>query len=271
MKYILVATDFSPAADNAVNYAADMAMAIHGKLVLFHVFQVPVVYSEVPVAPNPDLMLKDAETALELIKNKIMLKFEGRVEVETAIRMGGFFEELESVCNFFEPYVVILGSQGTSATDRFMFGGHTVYAMQHIQWPLITVPPKAKFLFIHNIGLACDFNNVIDTIPVDELKILVDDFKATLHILNTGKSNDFSPEMVFESGLLQEMLISMKPEYHFITHENVDDGIIEFTDKHNIDLLIVLPKRHSLLERLVRRSHTRQLVLHSHVPVMSLH
>ncbi len=271
MKYILVATDFSPAAENALNYAADMAMAVHAKIAIFHVYQLPVVYTELPVAPEVALVMKDAEASLNTLREKVLFRFEARVEVEIALRSGGFFEELESVCNFFEPYVVVMGSQGSTAADRFLFGGHTVYAMQHLQWPLITVPPKAKFLFIHNIGLACDFNNVVESIPIDELKILVDDFKASLHILNIGKSTEFSPNLVFESALLQEMLLSMKPEYHFITNDNVDEGIIQFAEDHKIDLLIVLPKRHSLLARLVRRSHTKQIVLHSHVPVLSLH
>ena len=55
MKYILVATDFSPAAENALNYAADMALAVHGKLVIFHVYQLPVVYTELPVSPEAAL------------------------------------------------------------------------------------------------------------------------------------------------------------------------------------------------------------------------
>jgi len=33
----------------------------------------------------------------------------------------------------------------------------------------------------------------------------------------------------------------------------------------------VLPKRHGLLDKLIHKSHTKQLVLHSHVPVMAFH
>jgi nucleotide-binding universal stress UspA family protein len=67
------------------------------------------------------------------------------------------------------------------------------------------------------------------------------------------------------------MLQGINPQYHFITNENTDEGIIEFAEKNNIDLLVVLPKRHDLLTKLLNRSHTKQLVLHSHVPVMALH
>ena len=164
-----------------------------------------------------------------------------------------------------------MGSQGTTAAERLLFGSHTVYAMKHLVWPLITVPPQAKFSAVKKIGLACDFNKVVETTPVDEIKTLVNDFHAELHVLNTGKKEVFNPELVFESGLLQEMLAALKPEYHFITNENTDEGIMDFAEKNNIDLLVVLPKRHGLLEKLFLKSHSKQLVLHSHVPVMALH
>ena len=67
------------------------------------------------------------------------------------------------------------------------------------------------------------------------------------------------------------MLVSLKPNYHFITDKDTDEGIIDFAEKNHIDLLIVLPKRHGLLDKLIYKSHTKQLVMHSHVPVMALH
>jgi len=46
---------------------------------------------------------------------------------------------------------------------------------------------------------------------------------------------------------------------------------MDFEEKNKIDLLIVLPRRHNLLGSIFHKSHTKQLVLHSHVPVMALH
>src|SRR5664279_2466838 len=107
--------------------------------------------------------------------------------------------------------------------------------MKHLAWPLITVPPEASFSSIKKIGLACDFDNVIDTTPLEEIKMLLYDFKAELNVLNTGKEKVFDPNLVFESGLLQEMLVDLKPNYHFITCENIDEGIMDFAEKNNID------------------------------------
>jgi nucleotide-binding universal stress UspA family protein len=284
MKTIIVTTDFSSTALNAAEYATNMALGIHANLVLLHVFQTPVLYSRVPlsvtgesimqVATNEEHIKLDAEKNLEEIKNQLTKKTGGKIDIESEMRFGVFYDELKSVCKRVQPYAVIMGSQGTTATERLFFGGHTVFAMKHLKWPIITVPPDAKYASVQKVVLACDFDEVIDVIglaPIDEIKKLVHDMNAELHVLNIGKKEIFNPNLVFESGLLKEKLAEVNPAFHFISTENTDEGIIEFTEKNHINLLIILPKRHDLLDKLIHKSHTKQLVLHSHVPVMALH
>lgn len=271
MKTILVATDFSSAALNASNYAAAMASTIQADILLLHVYNLPVNYNEIPVAMNVEVLQQDAENKMNRLKEQLIQKADGKINVTTEIKMGLFFPELKTVCEKIKPYAVITGSQGTTAAERLLLGSHAVQAMKHLEWPLITVPPGFIFSSIKKIGFACDFEKVVDTVPVDEIKKLVNDFNASLHILNTGKRKEFKPELVFESGLVQEMLGNLKPEYHFITSDNTDEAILDFAEKNKIDLLVVLPKRHGLLDKLVHKSHTKRFVLHSHVPVMALH
>lgn len=271
MKTILVATDFSPAALNAVNYAADMALAINADLLLLHVYQIPVAYLEVPVVLNEEEMRAGAEKQLTKLKEELSAQSGFKINIDIEVKTGVFFQELKALCEKTDPYVVVMGSQGTTAAERLFFGGHTVHAMKHLTWPLITVPQDVKFNKIKKIGLACDFDKVVDTTPVEEIKLLVKDFNAELHVLNTGKQKVFNPNIVFESGLMQEMLAELKPSYHFTTNSNIDEGIMDFSERNHLDLLLVLPKRHGLIDNLVHKSHTKELVLHSHVPVMALH
>lgn len=271
MKTILVATDFSHSARNAAKYAADMAVAVNAKVLLLHVYQIPVTYLEVPVLVNEEAIRNEAEANIKKLKEELVGKTAGKITVETEVRMGTFFHELKETCKEVDPYAVILGSQGTTAAEHFFFGTHAVYTTKNLRWPVITVPQTARFAAIKKIGLACDFSKVVDTTPVDEIKKLVTDFNAELHVLNTGKKTEFAPDVIFESGLLQEMIGKLNPNYHFITDERTDESIMEFAEKNHIDLLVVLPKRHSLVDKMINKSHTKQLVLHSHVPVLSLH
>lgn len=271
MKTILATTDFSPVANNAVYYAADMARAIHANLLLLNTCQMPVSYNEMGVMMNVEDVLEIAEKDMEQFVTQLTRENWGDLKIETEVRLGVFFHELKEVCEKVEPYAVVMGSQGTTEAERFFFGSHTVHAAKNLMWPLITVPAGVKFGQVKKIGLACDFKNVLGTIPVEEIKTLVKDFNAELHVLNTGTEKAFDPDLVFQSGLLQEMMEGLDPAYHFITNADTGLGILEFTEQNHIDLLIVFPKRHDLLDKLVHKSHSRQLVLHSHVPVMALH
>jgi nucleotide-binding universal stress UspA family protein len=271
MKTIIVATDFSAAASNAANYAADLALAIKADLLLLHTWQVPVIFSEVPVTTDINKWLKEAEANMSNLKIALFKRTNGNVKIAAEIIEGDFFRELKNLCESIRPYAVVMGSQGTTNTERFLLGNHIVHATKNLAWPLIAVPPGATFYTIKKVALACDCDNVTDTVPVDEIRKMINEFHCELHVLNTGKKEVYNSDTVFESGMLKEMLKGLHPIFHFITHENTDQGILDFADQNNIDLLMVLPKRHSLIDKIIHRSHTKQWVLHSHVPVMALH
>lgn len=271
MKTILVATDFSPAALHAAGYAADMALAIDAALYLLHVYQVPLSYGDAPAIISLADVEQLAEMDMKEFKDVLAGNKAGKPIIKTELRLGSFYKELETVCETIKPYAVVMGCQGTTAAERLFFGSHTVHAIRHLEWPLIAVPAGAVYSSIKKIGLACDFDEVADTVPADEIKMLVKDLHAELHVLNTGNEKVYNPDIVFESGILQKMLKDLNPGYHFIANEDTDAGILEFTEVNRIDLLIVLPKRHGLIDRLLHKSHSKHLVLYSHIPVMALH
>lgn len=271
MKTIIAATDFSGAATNAAMYATDMAVSLQANLLLVHVWKLPINYDGMVTPVLGDDLMEDAKKSMKALEKQLAHKSKRKINIDSKIAVGDFFTEFEKICNAVKPHVVVMGSQGTTAAERAVFGGHTVHAMKELDWPLITVPAGASFSAIKKIGLACDLKKVQEVVPADELKALVKEFGASLHILNTGKKETFDPGIVFQSGVLQDILGDLQPNYHFIEHENVDEGIMDFAEKNKIDLLVVLPRHHNLLDKLIHKSHTKRLVLHSHVPVMALH
>jgi len=165
-----------------------------------------------------------------------------------------------------------MGVEDASAFDRFLFGSKTISAIKQLVWPVIAVPPDAKFTSLLKIGLACDFRNIVETIPVKEIKRLVNNFNAELHVLHISPhSGSFSKVTNEESKWLQEILGELHPKYHFIIDTDIEKGIAEFAEKNNLDLLITIPKKHNLISKIFQHSHSKQLVLHSHVPVMAIH
>jgi nucleotide-binding universal stress UspA family protein len=271
MKTIIIPTDFSAAAMNAATYGIKMAEAVKADVMLFNVFEVLANYGEIVIDLNVDTLKKDAVNEMETLKANLIRSTGTKVNITSDVRLGVFAGELNALCETLNPYAVIMGSQGKTAAERVLFGTHALYAMKHLPWPLITVPATATFSSIKKIGLAYDFEKELDSNFTEEIKLLAYDFDATIHVLNAAKEDEFDADYVMLSSKLQKMLAPFTVKYHFITSDNANEGIVDFAEKNDIDLLIVMPKYHSLLEKIFFKSQSKQMVLHSHVPVLALH
>jgi nucleotide-binding universal stress UspA family protein len=274
MKTIIVPTDFSPIATNAMNFAAEMAVNINAGLMLLHVYQVPVSMTDVPVVlVSADELKKESEAKLQEIKNALAHITSGKIKVYTEARMGDVSDELEDVCKHIKPFAVIMGTRGTSGVERVLFGSTTLTAIRHLTWPVIVVPPGKEYgTGIKKIGFACDFDKVVESTPIRFIKNMVKEFGAELHVLNVDyEGRHFKPETPEESLMLNTLLEGLNPSYHFIENADIEDGINNFVERNNVDLLITIPKKHKLLDSLFKHSSTKELVTRSHVPVMCVH
>jgi nucleotide-binding universal stress UspA family protein len=274
MKTIIVPTDFSAVATNAMNFAVDMALSINSSILLLHVYQVPVSMTDVPVVlVSAEELKKSSEEKLEELKNSLTHISSGKLKIYTEARMGDVVDQLETLCKHVQPFAVIMGTKGATGIERILFGSTTLTTIKHLTWPVIVVPPGKEYgKGIKKIGFACDFRQVVETTPVQFIKQMVKEFNAELHVLNVDYENkQFKPETPEQSMLLHTLFEDLNPNYHFISHVDIEDGINEFADKNNLDLLITIPKKHKLLESIFKQSSTKQLVTHSHVPVMCVH
>lgn len=274
MKTIIVPTDFSPIATNAMNFAANMAMGINASILLLHVYQVPVSVSEVPVVlVSADELKKSSEEKLEEVKQSLSHITSGKIKIYTESKLGDVVDELEELCKQIQPFAVVMGTKGATGLERILFGSTALTAIRHLKWPVIVVPPGKEFgKGIKKIGFACDFKQVVETTPVQFIKQMVKEFNAELHVLNVDFENkQFKPETPEQSLLLHTMLEDVNPNYHFINQIDIEDGLNEFAETNNLDLLIAIPKKHKLLEGLFNKSSTKQLVVQSHIPVMCVH
>lgn len=274
MKTIIVPTDFSPIATNAMHYAIDMAKKVNASLLLLHVYQVPVSFTDTPIVlVSIEDLRKGAEEQVAHLKTEVEHMTSGSLKVYTETRLGNVADELENLCNKINPFAVVMGTKGASGVERILFGSNTLTAIRHLTWPVICVPPGKTFGDgIKKIGFACDFKDVVKTTPTHYIVDFVKEFNAELDVLNVDFHNKhFKPETPEQSALLHTMLEEAKPIYHFIEHADIEDGINEFAEKNNIDLIITIPKKHRLLEGVFKASSTKQLVYQSHVPVMCVH
>ncbi|TMI71209.1 MAG: universal stress protein [Bacteroidetes bacterium] len=275
MNTILTTTDFSPASLNAVNYAADLAVATDSNLMIVHILQLPTVYGEVPVAAvTIDEQIASAEAGIKNLEKQVSQRTQGKLKIHTDVNaVGSVVPEIENYCRSVDPSFVVMGSRDGNAVERMLLGSTVTTAIRNLSWPLIVVPPKATFRKLESIGFACDLKDVEETAPFEEIRTLVTLFKAKLHIIHVNAEGDrnYPPGIIREAGVAQEMFEKLHPVYHFLNNVDIDKGLSEYAEKNSLDLLIVIPKKHGFIDKIFHKSHAKQLVIHTHVPVLSVH
>lgn len=273
MKKILVPTDFSPVSINALHYAAELSNQLGAQLVLFHAFQLPVSMSEIPMITMPyEELKKISEDHLKELSAGLERVIPGTQEITSVCAQGMVSEELESIVADINPFAVVMGTRGSGGLERVFLGSNTLSAIKFLKCPVFVVPPGARYTSIKKIGLAVDLKAVKETLPVDYVKEICRIFEARLFVLNIDKDErNFKPDTLTENFHLHQALDQLNPEYHFIENPDFEKGIHDFAEKNNLDLIINIPKKHSLLETLFQKSHTADLVFHSHIPICSIH
>jgi hypothetical protein len=100
----------------------------------------------------------------------------------------------------------------------------------------------------------------------------VEAFRCELHIINVSNNQQQTrPDSLDESALLETVFSELNPTFHYIENADVEDGLNIFATRNQLDILLTIPKKHSLLEGLFKKSSTKQLLAGSQIPVMCIH
>ncbi|MBC7890183.1 MAG: universal stress protein [Ferruginibacter sp.] len=273
MKIIIVPVDFSTTSTNAAEFAGNLAAFYGAEIWLYHAYQIPIALSEFayPVVDIAE-MQKAAVHELDVLKENTQNKLRRTITINTRAEMNVLQLGLNNLCDELKPDMVVMGLSGKNALTRLIVGSNTIKTVYNLYYPILVVPPKAEFIPVRKIGFACDYREIEKTTPVTLLKKIVTDFHAELHVMNVDHNNNNpNPGKANESLLMNNLLRDTKAEFHSIEAGEITDGINWFIDKSKLDWLVVIPKKHKLLEKVFRRSHTKELVYHTHIPVLCIH
>jgi len=271
MKTIIAPTDFSATSLNAVDYAADLAAAIHADLILLHVVQVPLTVSEV-IMPEPafEEMVEQATEDLNALAVRLAVKIKGRINISSEIKMGDTEHQIKEMTNDKKPFALVMGIKSGSSIKRFFIGSNTLSVEKHLYCPVLIIPENVHFDGINKIGLACDLQHVATTLPFKALQDWLSAFHATLDIIHVSKKEGEESALTGECISVHNHLNRFQPEFNFLTGDNLAESLQDFVKQHSIDLLIIIPKRHGLLE-IFDEKHAKKVVTHQNIPVLSIH
>jgi nucleotide-binding universal stress UspA family protein len=276
MKTIIVPTDFSATAYNAARYALGLAKQMGTtRIVLFHAYELIVPIPDVPTSLpmiDPNELKVASMEGLERMKQDLLADLPEGVTLDYRADNTLLAAQVDTLSKEEQADLIVMGTTGGSQLEEILIGSNTVDVVKHTTCPVLIVPSGAVFKPINKIVFACDFKKVGTGTPVYPLKRLLNVFQAELHVLNIDKEGKGLSAGTSEASLLLDTLLEgHHPKYHFVDHGNVVQGIMEFADKENADIILTIPRKHGLFEGIFKRSRTAQLAFHTHIPLLAIH
>ncbi|RYZ26982.1 MAG: universal stress protein [Chitinophagaceae bacterium] len=262
MKTIIVPTDFSTAAEHAALYAAELAKAMNASVLLLHVYQLPITMNDFPVMiVSADELKKNADAGLRRVQEEMQKKVSG-VNFEMESRMGDVVQEIENACADRDVVALVAGTKDLGSFERFLTGNTTLSIIKNCTYPVIAVPEDAVLKTPKRVALAVDLSHA-DEIPVQKITELTQSLKAELHVVHVEQEGETKPEQALPDNL-------RNATYHSFKDEDVAKGLAHFVADKAIDLVIVLPHKHNLYERIFFKGHTKDLIQSIPVPVLCI-
>lgn len=284
MKTILVPVDYSDTAKNAAVYALALAQQIHAKqIILYNAFQPPMPIDAMSATVDGnyntlglydvDNMAESNRLHLEKLRQELTAGYSGPVEVSCISEFNMLRDGVEAICQDAEVHLVVMGISEAGGFAEAFAGSTSLEVARHICTPVIIVPHNASYHPVKQILFTCDYNNVLDTVPVDFIKQLVTVSDAQLFVLhvNTDSSGGEEKMLQAQQTALQQTLQDIPVHYRTIDYHSFIDAVNIFAVQHNIDLVVAIPKRHSFFERLFLASHTKALAFHTDIPLLLVH
>jgi nucleotide-binding universal stress UspA family protein len=273
MKKMIVPIDFSDVSRNAAYYAAQLAADIPGcEIVLYNV------YDKYAAGSDGSLMSADGSAekiitlaALRNVQMELILHTPAAISI--LAEEGSLAENLELLVGKIDAQLVVMGINGSTRLEQILIGSNTLNVLKKGSFPLLVIPPGAKYNRITKAVFASDFIHVEQTTPIKSLRRMLDIFRPELHVLHIDefKTNALGDSFKQEKEKMDELLVGLNPQYDFLETNNFTKSISDFVKREKVNLIITVPRYHSFLNDLFTTTHTEKLVYHTDVPILAVH
>lgn len=162
---ILVPTDFSRHAAQALRYAVPLARQVGGQISLLHVLEWPVIPATLGAAMTDEVRITSAvkQRLDELARTTLPAELLGK----TLVRVGRAYQDIAESARGLRMDLIVIATQGRTGVKRALLGSTAERVVRHAPCPVLTVRPvaHARTPSLKSKSLAPRINRIL--VPVD--------------------------------------------------------------------------------------------------------
>jgi nucleotide-binding universal stress UspA family protein len=271
MKNILLPTDFSEAARNAICYAVQLFSHTNCRFILLNVFQVPQSVG-VLISVN-EILAEDAQKALDKEMRLVLERLSyPQIKFESMALPGSFHEMVGHVVKNRQIDLVVMGTLGAGGMVGKLLGSNTARVLREVPCPVLAVPYDTEYRSLRSVVFASDGESV-HGYP-GQWETLASMMSGTRPNFTTLHVTD--PETAEDEKWLRSMMQTKnsKAAVAYDTsevtayHTNVTEGIKKYVLEHSADMLVMVAHRYNWFERIFHHSVTQDMVMQNLLPIM---
>ena len=262
MRKILLPTDFSDNAAQALDYAVALANRIGSvQLTLFHTYEV---HSNAGMFVSvTSFMQKDAADQVLKLIQKVEPALKNGVTLDSQILRGDTVRLITDFAQHNQYDLILMGTQGASGLQEIFLGSITNAVMQRAELPVLAVPSGYIFQAVDKIVFAVDEAGIAQpsiTRPLVDLARALDVPVCVFHQAEPFEKDGIDPSIdIFLEGV--------EHSFHYeLEEERIVDSINRFVADTGAQMLCMLRRRRGFLEEVFHVSVTTREVFNAPVP-----
>lgn len=272
IKHILVPTDFSKCASNAMNFALEIAARTGASVKVLHVLYPNEgvdnnVYSAIWIDEYFEQRKKDLTRWVARFKKKDAFK---NVPIQDDCTFGFPVQNVKDAVEASHADLVVMGTTGISGWTQSLLGSTAAGVVSAVKIPVMVVPVKADFLARATYVLATDYEMHPDRHSMQVLREVLQTQRANLHVLHVFDKPEGTPTPTKER-TLSTMLEGIEYEFHYLHDPSMSQAISNYVEAIKAGGLVTVSHRKTFLQKIFFQSKSKLLVQQIKVPVLVLH
>jgi nucleotide-binding universal stress UspA family protein len=262
---IIVLTDFSAIAANAMKYSISLAELFKAKLIVTHFYFKDGISDEEYAS---ELKLK--EQKLAKLKKELQITHPS-FPVETRIENRDVIETLQGLVNKEGGDLIILGAKSAWFEGDKMLGRLASEVIGKAGAPVLAVPCNAIYKGIRRLIYASDVKNN----DISALKLLSDFarlFAAEITVLDISDQGRISEDELFRfERKVREVAQYPKLDFIYFSGPELNKHFQEFTERNSTDILVMTVSERSAAGKNLLSGDSQKVGYHQHLPILAFH
>lgn len=277
-KNILIPTDFSKNAFNAITYAFELFKEKECNFHIFHSYFLPRSAKGNLLFPEPepheyDEAAKASGLSMLRLKDRVnQLPANSNHTIFFEDKYGTLIDLLNEKVTQDNIALIIMGTRGVTNDVKIAYGRNAVNVMENVKGcPTLAVPANFSYKKLNEIVFPTNFKSHFNELEINTFTTLAAQDKAAIKILHIGKEANLNSKQQENRKLLESYFKDLHYSFHWVEKSSVKEAVLAFVDKENSDLIAFVNRKHWFFGSVFSNPLVKSLGVHSTVPVLALH